>query len=400
MVFAFTGAKRTPLTGEAGGLGAVFPQEGQKGDLPCRELHEECPHYRLDRPVEFGLIGRQREHVTEQIRIDEVPAIGVIRIKLGQIDAGIEIVGAGHDFDTGGYTLSLRSGDRETAVVLSRELVDDLRDNPSGATTKYTQALNDRLTVALLTAIERNGLVSYNESNLKFLLLRYINEEANQSRPVHKYNAIGKSGRGGFEQWLGKELRREEKETLIWAWDELRRLRLITPTGTDLVNPDDWVRVTEKGIAAIEGKDYAEYVEGEVFINKGEVYTAYTKIKAILRQARRELLIIDPHLSGEVIEMLSTLDVSIRIRLLGTYFHGDFKLALKKLQKERGKIEVRQSDHFHDRFIVVDSAAAYQLGGSIKDAGAKATVIDKKEDSTAQRILKEAEGIWTTSTIL
>jgi len=63
-------------------------------------------------------------------------------------------------------------------VVLSRELVDDLRDNPSGATTKYTQALNDRLTVALLTAIERNGLVSYNESNLKFLLLRYINEEA------------------------------------------------------------------------------------------------------------------------------------------------------------------------------------------------------------------------------
>jgi hypothetical protein len=75
-------------------------------------------------------------------------------------------------------------------------------------------------------------------------------------------------------------------------------------------------------------------------------------------------------------------------------------LALKKLQKERGKIEVRQSDHFHDRFIVVDSAAAYQLGGSIKDAGAKATVIDKKEDSTAQRILKEAEGIWTTSTIL
>jgi len=35
VVFAFTGAKRTPLTGEAGGLGAVFPQEGQKGDLPA-----------------------------------------------------------------------------------------------------------------------------------------------------------------------------------------------------------------------------------------------------------------------------------------------------------------------------------------------------------------------------
>jgi len=28
--FAFTGAKRTPLTEEAGGLGAVFPQKGRQ----------------------------------------------------------------------------------------------------------------------------------------------------------------------------------------------------------------------------------------------------------------------------------------------------------------------------------------------------------------------------------
>jgi len=203
-----------------------------------------------------------------------------------------------------------------------------------------------------------------------------------------------------FERSLRRALRSDEKETLIWAWDELRRLRLITPTGTDLVNPDDWVRITEKGIAAIEGKGYAEYVEGEVFINKGEVYTAYTKIKAILRQARRELLIIDPHLSGEVVEMLSTLEGGIEIRVLGTYFHGDFKVAYKKLQRERGNIEVRQSDHFHDRFIIVDKTGVYQLGGSIKDAGAKATVIDKKQDSTAERIVKEVEAIWPRSSTL
>jgi hypothetical protein len=30
--FAFIGAKRRPLTGEAGGLGAVFPQEGHWGE--------------------------------------------------------------------------------------------------------------------------------------------------------------------------------------------------------------------------------------------------------------------------------------------------------------------------------------------------------------------------------
>jgi len=117
---------------------------------------------------------------------------------------------------------------------------------------------------------------------------------------------------------------------------------------------------------------------------------------SVPRGVVRELLIIDPHLSGEVIEMLSTLDGSIEIRLLGTYFHGDFKVACKRFQKERGRIEARESQRFHDRFIIVDGNAVYQLGGSIKDAGAKATVIDSKEEVTAKRVVKEAEQVWAS----
>jgi hypothetical protein len=83
--------------------------------------------------------------VKQEIRIDEVLAIDVIRSKVGQIDTGIEIVAAGRDFDSGDYKLMLRSGDRETAAALSRELLDDLMDNPCGPTAKYSQALNERL---------------------------------------------------------------------------------------------------------------------------------------------------------------------------------------------------------------------------------------------------------------
>ena len=36
VVFAFTEAQRTPLTEEAGGLGAVFSQEGQRGKKTAR----------------------------------------------------------------------------------------------------------------------------------------------------------------------------------------------------------------------------------------------------------------------------------------------------------------------------------------------------------------------------
>jgi hypothetical protein len=36
------------------------------------------------------------------------------------------------------------------------------------------------------------------------------------------------------------------------------------------VVPDNWVRVTDKGVPAIEGKSYVDYDEQEVFIAKDE----------------------------------------------------------------------------------------------------------------------------------
>ena len=78
---------------------------------------------------------------------------------------------------------------------------------------------------------------------------------------VEKYNTIGRDAAGDFERWLGITLIKDEKETLIWIWGDLIRLRLITPTGKDLLVPDNWVRMTDKGTAAIEGKSYVEYDE-------------------------------------------------------------------------------------------------------------------------------------------
>jgi hypothetical protein len=328
-----------------------------------------------------------------EVDVASVPAIRVIEKKLKELSSDIQIDRAAYD-PGNAYALVLKAGERESRVVLSKELVDDVRDNPSSPTTSYTRVLDDRLVSPLREAVEKSGLVSYNEGSLKFLLLSHLHEESSNSRPAHKYNVIGRSGRGMFEQWLGITLRPDEKETLIWAWNELIRRRLITPTGEDLVNPDDWVRVTDKGEAVVKGKEYAEYTGEEEFINRGEVYTAYIKIKALMKQARKELLVVDSHVGEELVDMLSTLDEAIDIRLLITHVHGDFKTSFQKLQKQRGRMEARKSDHFHDRFIIVDKLGCVQLGSSIKDAGAKATVIDRKDGAVAERIIKEAEAAW------
>lgn len=97
--------------------------------------------------------------------------------------------------------------------------------------------------------------VSPNEIELGFLLLKFL-RLSTRDRSVNKFNVIGRSGRGEFEMWVEKDVPQHEKQTLIWVWDELKRARLINATGTDLVDPDNWVIVSPKG-QTISESDFA-----------------------------------------------------------------------------------------------------------------------------------------------
>lgn len=335
---------------------------------------------------------------SRQIDLKEVPGIEVIQARLSSIDPGVSVSAAGYDFDHTSYVLVLSGQGREGRVRLSRELLDDLNDNPMSPGSRYSQELHAKLTDALREVIESNGLISFSERALKYKLLQFIYNESKDRQHVEKYNTIGRDGPGDFERWLKITLTKDEKETLIWIWGDLLRLRLITPTGKDLVIPDNWARVTDKGIAAIEGKSYVEYDEQEVFIAKGEVYTAYRTIKNIMSQGQKEILVIDPYVDEDLLDMFAGLDPLVKIRVLSENLKGDFKIALRKLEKQRGGIEVRCSSQFHDRFIVVDGRACYQLGGSINHAGAKATVIGTKSDAIRDRVIAEAEKAWSSAT--
>lgn len=97
--------------------------------------------------------------------------------------------------------------------------------------------------------------MSPDEIKLGYLLLKFL-RLSTRDRSVNKFNVIGRSGRGEFEMWLGKDVLPHEKQTLIWVWDEVKRARLINATGTDLVSPDDWVILSPRG-QTISESDFA-----------------------------------------------------------------------------------------------------------------------------------------------
>jgi diguanylate cyclase (GGDEF)-like protein len=94
------------------------------------------------------------------------------------------------------------------------------------------------------------------EIKLGYLLLKFLRVNA-RDRAIHKFNVIGRSRKGEFEFWLQRDVSSSEKQSLIWIWEELKRTRLINATGEDLVNPDDWVLVSPKGLTISEG-EFAE----------------------------------------------------------------------------------------------------------------------------------------------
>jgi hypothetical protein len=102
--------------------------------------------------------------------------------------------------------------------------------------------------------------VSPDEVKLGYLLLTFL-RSSTRDRPLNKFNVIGRSGRGEFEMWLNKDVPPHEKQILIWVWDELKRARLINATGTDLVNPDDWVTASPKGQTISESEFAAIFTD-------------------------------------------------------------------------------------------------------------------------------------------
>ena len=63
----------------------------------------------------------------------------------------------------------------------------------------------------------------------------------------------------------------------------------------------------------------------------------------------------------------------------------DLKLSdldINKFNKQYPKLNIKYSENYHDRFIIIDNKTLYHCGASLKDLGKSAFAINKMEDKT------------------
>lgn len=131
----------------------------------------------------------------------------------------------------------------------------------------------------------------------------------------------------------------------------------------------------------------------------GDVYRFFADLRAIINAAKEQIMVVDPYLNGDAFDAyLSQLGSELQVRILADRYSKDINSYLQKHIAQFGtKIQLRRSTELHDRIIFIDDESSWIMGGSIKDAGKKATYLIPlaSEISVAKREIYN--DIWSRS---
>jgi hypothetical protein len=98
-----------------------------------------------------------------------------------------------------------------------------------------------------------------------------------------------------------------------------------------------------------------------------------------------------------VFTILGNVRHPLTVELLTSKPPTDFALEATKFQEQHPgtHIEIRKSLDFHDRFIISDDTTCWHVGCSIKDAGNRAFMLSRIEDSdNAETLIATLNATW------
>lgn len=140
----------------------------------------------------------------------------------------------------------------------------------------------------------------------------------------------------------------------------------------------------------------------EMFFPKGSQWDAFVAIREVFDKAQNELLLVDPYCDREFFGLLASSGVRpITVRLLCRIKPTALKAEAETFSRQHPQvsIELRTSQDFHDRFLVVDQVVCVHLGASINHAGSRAFMISAVEDaSNRDALIKAVNQAWSAGT--
>ena len=148
------------------------------------------------------------------------------------------------------------------------------------------------------------------------------------------------------------------------------------------------IHINNKLIEYDEKFDYLfnKFDKKEFIYLPGQIFDAYTDIVSILKQASNEIIIIDPYLDINILNIIKTIDTNV---ILIT--SNKSKLTKQDISKYKEQYDnfknIYYDNTFHDRYFILDKKDIYHSGTSVNHAGNKLFNITKLQDIDIKNVL-------------
>ena len=120
------------------------------------------------------------------------------------------------------------------------------------------------------------------------------------------------------------------------------------------------------------------YRREKLFLNDTE-YDSHSYVHSILKNTKKEAIIIDPYADLELLDMIKDIDAKIMLIMKNKSLLSAKQINL--FNKDYcNKLSVARNDKFHDRYIILDRNTIYHLGTSINHLGKRVFSITLLED--------------------
>lgn len=115
------------------------------------------------------------------------------------------------------------------------------------------------------------------------------------------------------------------------------------------------------------------------------IFDSYIDVLSVLKQAKKELIIIDNYADINTLNLIKKLN--IKVTIISNNKKYLTKEEISKYNQEYNNLNVIFNNSFHDRYIILDNKDIFLLGSSINNIGSKVSSIIKNNDIDINNIL-------------
>ena len=122
----------------------------------------------------------------------------------------------------------------------------------------------------------------------------------------------------------------------------------------------------------------------------GQIYDAFSLLIELIQKAEQEIILVDGYVDVSTLNILAKKKSGVAVTI---YTFKKTKLTAQDVatfNAQYPQLDVKYTDVFHDRFLILDGKTVYHIGASLKDAGKKCFGITLMKDAVSELMKKLA----------